>query len=276
MKFFCWMWCRIRHQSMFCLMTVEIITIREEITVVSLFDKLASAYVHFEIRGTKTLWNARITAISAIQMICVLYLRYPETFWLYRNGLYVAMTVVNFEKSIFDINFQKKKEKSILVLSNTHNSFRNTLFFTTWFLCQIASPLINFQRINTTDLPQLHNVHLIFQVLRPSVKWTYWTHFELLLLSPVNTCIVFIHTFYYVCMKFHFFVNFEKHPPIQLKKYVLVYYMTFVTEIASPLSTFLRIDETDLPSLYSSHFKFFRSLDCLSNVLFLVGFNYFC
>ena len=111
-------------------MTVEIITIREDITTVCLFDKLASAYVHFEIRGTKTLWNARITAISAIQMICVLYLRYPETFWLYRNGLYVTMTVVNFEKSIFDINFQKK-EKSILVLSNTHNSFRNTLLFTT-------------------------------------------------------------------------------------------------------------------------------------------------
>ena len=111
MKFFCWMcpmWCRIRHQSMFCLMTVEIITIREEITAVCLFDKLASAYVHFEIRGTKTLWNARITAISVVQMICVLYLRYPETFWLYRNGLYVTMTVVNFEKSIFDINFQKK------------------------------------------------------------------------------------------------------------------------------------------------------------------------
>ena len=75
---------------------------------VCLFDKLASAYVHFEIRGTKTMWNARITAISVVQMICVLYLRYPETFWLYRNGLYVTMTVVNFEKSIFDINFQKK------------------------------------------------------------------------------------------------------------------------------------------------------------------------
>ena len=47
-------------------------------------------------------------------------------------------------------------------------------------------------------------------------------------------------------MKFHDFGNFEKHPLIELKKYVLVYYMTFVTEIASPLSTFLRIDATDL------------------------------
>ena len=77
-------------------------------------------------------------------------------------------------------------------------------------------------------------------------------------------------------MKFHDFGNFEKHLLIELKKYVLVYYMTFVTEIASPLSTFLRIDATDLPSLYSSHFKFFRSLDRLSNVLFLVVFSYFC
>ena len=160
-------------------------------------------------------------------------------------------------------------------MSNTHNSFRITLFFTTWFLCQIASPLINFQRINTTDLPQLHNLHFIFQVLRPSVKWTYWIHFELLLLSVVNTCIVFIHTFYCVCMKFHDFGNFEKHPPIELKKYVLVYYMTFVTKIASPLSTFLRIDTTDLPSLYSSHSKCFKSVNRLSNVLFLVVFSYF-